>query len=287
MRLVPKTIVVTGAAGYVGRHVVSALLDQGVQVVAIARPSVRRPLELDARAHLVVADVLDPSFSLADAVSKPVDAVLHLAWQDGFAHNAPSHIENLSAHFRFLEGVVAKGVPRLAVLGSMHEVGYWEGAIDADTPTDPLSLYGIAKNALRRSCETTLAGRTELAWLRCFYILGDDRRNQSVFTKLLEAVDEGKMLFPFTTGSSLYDFIDVRELGEQIAAGVLATGETGIINCCTGEPMSLRQQVERFIKDNDLPIALEIGAFPDRPYDSPGVWGDATRILQIMAARGH
>jgi dTDP-6-deoxy-L-talose 4-dehydrogenase (NAD+) len=281
------TTVVTGAGGYLGRHVVSALLDQGAHVIAVARPSSRRALEFDSRAHLLVADILDPTFALVDAVSGPIDAVLHLAWQDGFAHNAPSHMGNLSAHFRFLEGIVAAGVPRLAVLGSMHEVGYWEGAIDAHTPTNPLSLYGIAKNALRQSCEIALAGSTELAWLRCFYIVGDDRRNQSVFTKLLQTADEGRKLFPFTTGSSRYDFIDVGKLAEQIATVVEATGETGIINCCTGRPVSLRAQVERFIADNDLPIELEIGAFADRPYDSPGVWGDATRIRHIMATRGR
>lgn len=282
-----STIVVTGAAGYVGRHVVTALLDQGARVVGLARPSRRREHDLDARAELVVADVLDREFSLARAVPGSIDAVIHLAWQDGFAHNAPSHVENLSAHFRFLENVVESGVPRLVVLGSMHEVGYWEGAIDADTPTNPLSLYGVAKDALRRAAFLSLADRIELAWVRSYYIVGDDRFNQSVFTKLLSAVDEGRTSFPFTSGANRYDFIDVDELGRQIATVAQATGETGVINCATGEAVSLRDRVERFIVENNLPIALEYGAFPDRPYDSPAVWGDATRIQAIMKAHAR
>lgn len=277
-----KTVVVTGAGGYVGRHAVASLLDAGARVVALARPSRRRPLELDPRAEVVLADVLADGFDLRAVVPGQIDALVHLAWQDGFTHNAPAHIENLSSHYRFLDSAVGGGVGRIAVLGSMHEVGYWEGAITEETPTNPLSLYGIAKDALRRACTISLAGRSELAWLRCYYIVGDDRRNQSVFTKILEAVDAGRDTFPFTTGSSLYDFIDVAELGRQIAAVTLAEGETGVINCCTGEPVSLRQQVERFIEENSLPIRLEIGAFPDRPYDSPGIWGDASRIRSIM-----
>ena len=276
------TIAITGAAGYIGRHVVTALLDQGVRVVAVARPSHRRPHDVDARATLVVADVLDPQFSLAAVVDEPIDAVIHLAWQDGFAHNAPSHVENVSAHFRFLESVVDAGVARVVVLGSMHEVGYWEGPIDEHTPTNPLSMYGIAKDALRRAATLALADRIELAWVRSYYIVGDDRVNQSVFTKLLQAVDEGRDRFPFTSGANRYDFIDVEELGRQIAAVALAEGETGVINCCTGTAVALRDRVERFIADNALPIALDYGAFPDRPYDSPAVWGDNTRIQAIM-----
>jgi len=42
-------------------------------------------------------------------------------------------------------------------------------------------------------------------------------------------------------------------------------------------------RVEAYIRENDLDITLEYGAFPDRPYDSPGVWGDATKIRQILA----
>lgn len=277
-----KTVVVTGAGGYVGRHVVRSLVNAGVRVVALARESRRRPLEVDPGAEVVIADVLDADFDLAAAVPGRIDALVHLAWQDGFTHNAPSHIENLSAHFRFLEAAVAEGVGRVTILGSMHEVGYWEGAITESTPTNPLSLYGIAKDALRRSSLIALGDRAEIAWLRCFYIVGDDRANQSVFTKILEAVDAGRETFPFTTGSSLYDFIDVAELGRQIATVALADGEKGVINCCTGAPVSLREQVERFIVDHQLPITLEVGAFPDRPYDSPGIWGDATRIRDIM-----
>ena len=69
----------------------------------------------------------------------------------------------------------------------------------------------------------------------------------------------------------------------QIAAIVDQTEVDGIINACTGEPMTLAERVEAYIRDNDLDITLEYGAFPDRPYDSPGVWGDATKIRQILA----
>ena len=168
-------------------------------------------------------------------------------------------------------------------MGTMHEVGYWEGAIDENTPCNPISMYGIAKDSLRRSMILyTQQKGVILQWLRAYYILGDDKHNNSIFCKLLLAAEEGKKTFPFTTGKNKYDFITVDELAKQISAAVSQSEINGIINCCTGNPMSLAERVEQFIKENNLDIKLEYGAFPDRPYDSPCEYGDDTKIQIIL-----
>ena len=275
-------VVITGAGGYVGRHVVKAVADLGFRPVAIVRRI--RDGDEDSRAHLMEADVLDPGFDLGAIVPlRDVAAVIHLAWHDGFVHNAPSHMTNLSSHYRFLVGLADAGVPRIAALGTMHEVGFWDGPIAADTPTNPASLYGIAKDSLRRSTILTIGDRAEYVWLRAYYILGDDRRNRSIFTKMLEAADRGETEFPFTTGKTRYDFIDVGELGRQIAVAATTAGVTGVLNTCTGQPESLASRAERFIAENDLQLRLRYGVFPERPYDSPGTWGDAAEITALMA----
>ncbi|MDN3495380.1 NAD(P)-dependent oxidoreductase [Planococcus sp. APC 4015] len=273
-------VVVTGAAGYLGPHVVTALLERGHDVVAAVRPD--KGAGLDPRAEVVHADILAPDFD--PSVWGPVpDAVVHLAWKDGFRHNSAAHMSQLSAHFDLLTGLAERGVARIVALGTMHEVGYWEGAIEADTPTAPLSQYGIAKEALRRSMALAIPDTTSLAWARAYYIYGDDRRSESIFRKLLDAADEGRTEFPFTTGKNRYDFIRVEELGRQIAALADAVDVTGTLSCCSGTPVSLADQIERYISENDLGITLKYGAFPDRPYDSPGVWGDASVIREVMA----
>jgi dTDP-6-deoxy-L-talose 4-dehydrogenase (NAD+) len=259
---------------------VSALADLGHNVIAIARPGSRR--DIDPRARIQEVDVLDGDIDAATAFGIVPDVLVHLAWTDGFRHNARSHMEQLSAHFRFLTSMADQGVGQIAALGTMHEIGYWEGAIDESTPTAPLSLYGIAKDALRRGLQADLGDKVVFQWVRCYYIYGDDRNNQSIFTRLLNAADDGETTFPFTSGANKYDFILVEELGRQIAAVASQSEVAGIINCCSGEPISLADQVEAFIASHELPITLEYGAFPDRPYDSPGVWGDATVINGIM-----
>ena len=217
-----------------------------------------------------------------EKLGKP-DVCIHKAWRDGFVHNSNNHVGDLSSHFKFLTCMIDSGLKHLAVMGTMHEVGYWEGAIDENTPCNPLSMYGISKDALRRSmflyCKQH---ECVLQWLRCYYILGDDRRNNSIFCKLLQANEKGDKLFPFTSGKNKYDFIEVDKLAELISKTVVQDEVNGIINCCTGKPMSLAERVEKFISDNKLSIKLDYGKFPDRPYDSPITYGDPTKINLIL-----
>ena len=74
----------------------------------------------------------------------------------------------------------------------------------------------------------------------------------------------------------------VTMLAKQISATALQEEVTGIVNCCSGEPVSLGEKVESFIKEHNFDIKLNYGAFPDRAYDSPAIWGDATKINRIM-----
>ncbi len=278
-----KRILVTGAGGYIGRHVVTALLDMGAEVIAA---DIR--LEgVDARAIRVEEDIFSKEPGLFERLNKP-DACIHLAWRDGFVHNSDKHMECLSDHYHFIRQITSEGLRQIAVMGTMHEVGYWEGAIDENTPCNPISLYGIAKDALRRAVFAMFKDTdVKVQWLRAYYIYGDDARSASIFGKIVAANERGQELFPFTSGKNKYDFISVDELGRLLAACIMQDEILGIINCCTGEPVSLAEEVESFIQRRGLKIRLQYGAFPDRPYDSPGVWGDAEKIKKVMRSVEH
>ncbi len=273
-------VLVTGANGYIGRHVVTALLDKGADVIACDIVT----NDVDERAERRTLNLFElPEGNVYEQLGSP-DVCLHMAWRNGFVHNAPTQIGDLSAHYKLLTAMIDGGLKQLAVMGTMHEVGYWEGAIDENTPCNPISLYGIAKDALRRAMMLYCKQKEcILQWLRAYYILGDDKKSNSIFCKLLMAAEEGKQIFPFTTGKNQYDFITVDELANQLSAVVMQKDVVGIINCCTGKPMSLSERVELFIKEHHLDIKLDYGAFPDRPYDSPCEYGDANKIHSIIS----
>ena len=272
-------VAVTGAGGYMGRYVVRELLSRGHKVTAVDL----HYKEVDSREFSDVK-IFSGEKDIYAQLGKP-DLCIHLAWQDGFIHNSPKHMENLSDHFIFLKNMIEGGCKNIAVMGTMHEVGFWEGCVKADTPCRPLSLYGVAKNALRQSLLLLGQNRdVNVYWLRAFYIMGDDTRNSSIFTKLLEAQEIGKKEFPFTTGENQYDFITIKELARQIVAASTQSKYTGIINVCSGKPVSLKDKVNAFIEEKGLDIRLQYGAFPERPYDSKIIYGDNTIIQKILEA---
>lgn len=270
-------ILVTGANGYLGSGIVTELLDMGHEVIATGHKLER----VDDRAVKVPAEL----FELDDPYvffGKP-DVLLHLAWRNGFVHNSQSHIEDLPSHFRFISRMAESGVERIAVMGSMHEVGFWEGAIDENTPCKPQSLYGIAKNALRQATQLCCKDYdVKLQWLRGYYIVSPIEYGCSIFSKLSVAASEGKKEFPFTSGTNKYDFLDYADFCRYTAAVVNQNEICGIINICSGKPETLGSRVERFIKENGFDIQLQYGAFSDRPYDSKQVWGDNSKLEKIL-----
>lgn len=276
-----KKILVTGANGYIGKHVVKWLLENNYSVLAtdICLDKV------DSRATKKNLNIFENSEDFSE-IFKNIDTCIHLAWRNGFVHNSISHLQDISKHYEFLEKISKVGIKNINVIGTMHEIGYWEGEIKEDTPTNPISLYGIAKNSLRQSLK--ILEKKEniyLKWLRVYYIQGDDRNNNSIFTKILQKEEENETKFPFTTGQNKYDFIDISKLAEMISKASLQTEIKDIINCCSGEPISLKEKVEKFLFENNLKIKLEYGVFPEREYDSPAVWGNNSKIKYIMEGK--
>ena len=270
-------ILVTGANGYIGTGVVNALLSLNQEVIATDF----KVDDINSRAKVFDGNIFEID-NPYEYFGKP-DVVLHLAWRNGFIHNAESHLDDLPKHYKFLSKFAEAGVAKIVALGSMHEIGFWEGRIKDDTPCNPMSLYGISKNALRKSLEL-LCKQTDtlFQWIRGYYIVGNSERGSSIFSKITAAEKEGKEEFPFTTGKNQYDFLDYDEFCKQIANVTINNNVMGIINCCSGIPESLASRVKRFIKDNNYKIKLDYGAFPDRPYDSLAVWGDNSKIKIIL-----
>ena len=270
-------ILVTGANGYLGQGIVRHLLDNGNEVIATDR----KLDKVDNRAKKIICDL----FSVTDPYvffCQP-EVLLHLAWRDGFVHYSDAHIDDLPKHYAFIRAFAESEVKLIVGMGSMHEIGFYEGSIKEETACNPTTPYGISKNALRELTSMLCKQKNKrFMWLRGYYIVGNSQYGSSIFSKITAAEAEGKEEFPFTMGQNQFDFIDYEDFCEQVTRAVIQDKVLGVINICSGYPEKLADRVERFIKENNYHIKLKYGAFPDRPYDSKAVWGDGKKIEKIM-----
>ena len=274
-------ILVTGGNGYLGTGVSRQLCDDGVEVIAACHSKTNID---DVRVNVKKCDIFNIENPF-DYFEQP-DVLLHMAWKNGFVHKEPSHIYDLPKHYSFINKMLEGGCKHIAVMGTMHEVGFFEGSIKEETPTNPESLYGISKDALRNIVKLLCRDSGAVfQWLRGYYIVGNSETGSSIFSKITAAEKRGDELFPFTMGINQWDFIDYDEFCKQVAATVEQKEINGVINLCHGRPEKLADRVERFIKENDYKIKLDYGKFPDRSYDSKAVWGDDSKIKEIMKRR--
>jgi dTDP-6-deoxy-L-talose 4-dehydrogenase (NAD+) len=275
-----NTILVTGAGGYLGRGIVPELQAAGWRVV-VADFSLPEGLgDVQVRGDVYGTTDFRSTFG-------QVDVLLDLAVRQGFLHDSPTHLEDLPLHYDLATRAIEGGISDLVVMGTMHEVGFFEGCVREDTPCWPTTLYGIAKNALRQACEQ-LCTRSGVAfrWLRGFYIVGAEPMGRSVFSKIAAADERGDATFPLTSGKNQYDFVTYEDFCRMVRISALQTGESALIHLCSGEPERLGEQVEAFIDKHGMAIRPEYGAYPDRPYDSKAIWGDSSAIDALVRAAG-
>ena len=270
-------ILVTGANGYLGQGIVRHILDTGNEVIAVDFTVDK----VDKRANSIACNLFEIK-NPYQYFGKP-DVLLHLAWRDGFVHYSDAHINDLPDHYTFLKSFTDSEIKTMSVMGSMHEIGFFEGSINENTPCNPTTSYGISKNALRCLTQMLCEQKNKhFMWLRGYYIVGNSKFGNSIFSKITAAAMEGKEEFPFTMGQNQFDFIDYEDFCEQVARTVIQDSVFGIINICSGHPEKLSDRVERFIKENGYKIKLKYGVFPDRTYDSKAVWADNSKIAEIM-----
>lgn len=267
-----QQVIVTGATGFVGRHVVAALRRPETDIVVLVRQSDR--LAAFDWGQNVTPVTYDLHGDAPDFVPAPGAALVHLAWSKLDDYHSLDHVDRmLPSSFRLIEGLVAGGVRRVLVAGTCLEFGMRHGPIRASAPGDPRIAYAIGKDALRRLL-VALQARVafELRWARLFYLYGPGQREQSLLMQLDAAIDRGDAIFPMSGGEQLRDYLRVETAAQQLVSA-LDDKRDGPINICSGTPISVRTLVERRIQERGARIKPEFGRIAYPQHEPLAFWG--------------
>lgn len=279
-------ILVTGATGFIGNHVVAELLKNNYHVIATSS------IEEKAKAFPWFKDVEYEVFNLSKFKSrvdyytffhKP-DAIIHLAWQGLPNYNSLFHIEqNLLKHYFFLKNLVSNGAADITVTGTCFEYGFQEGKLNEKLPAMPANPYAIAKDSLRKFLEQLQQNISfSLKWIRLFYTYGEGQNSNSILSQLEKALIENSGEFNMSFGDQQRDYLPVAKVAEYTVKIATQKKVEGIINCCSGIPITVSELVESFLKQANQKIKLNKGFYTYPLHEPMHFWGDDSKLKKIL-----
>jgi len=275
-------IAVSGATGFIGRHVLAELASRSLETVALVRPSSAGSMAYPA-SRVVAFDLHDAPSDAFQRLGCP-DALIHLAWSGLPNYRSLHHFEQeLPAQYRFLRGLIDAGLQTLVVAGTCFEYGMQSGPLSENTTPQPDNPYGYAKNALRCQLEYLKNERLfRLAWARLFYLYGEGQSENSLLPQLKRAVDRGDAVFNMSGGEQLRDYLPVTDVARHLVSLALADRDVNVVNVCSGTPVSVRSLVEGWIRENVWSIVPHLGHYPYPDYEPMAFWGDSTKLHTLL-----
>jgi len=279
-------VMVTGATGFVGRHVVNELLARGHTVVAIAR-DIKRAREMPwfDRVGFIQCDLHESFEPLLQPECLP-DAIVHLAWPGLPNYRDFFHIsKNLPADLVFLEAAVKSGVPHLLIAGTCLEYGMQYGPLSEEMETRPTTPYGFAKDALRKALQLLQKESPfALQWMRLFYMYGEGQNRNSLLAQLDCAIDERQPVFNMSAGDQLRDYLPIQEVAEKFVLALESPQMDGIVNCCSGKPISVLDLVKQRCDAKASNIKLNRGYYPYPDYEPLAFWGVPSKLTLLRSS---
>jgi len=277
-------VLVTGSTGFIGNYVVRELLNQGHEVITTSKtPEKARMHGWFPQVQYIPYNLNVVQEDLFQFFQEP-EVMIHLAWEGLPSYKGMFHLErNLPNNYRFLKSMIEDGLKSLVVTGTCSEYGMQDGALKEDLTAKPNTPYALAKDCLRKFLEELQKKFDfDLKWIRLFYMYGEGQSPKSILSQLEAALERGDEVFSMTGGEQLRDYLPVERVAEYIVKISMQDKVAGIINCCSGVPISIRKLVEDLLAERKKTIEFNLGLYPYPDYEPMAFWGDSNKLETIL-----
>ena len=277
---------VTGATGHIGSHLVRYLLEQGLEVAALVRPTtgnIWRIEDIFHRLHIIKGNLSDIDHPSAAIQKFAPEIVIHLGWHgvsSGYRNDPAQITQNLYGSLKLLELAHECGCQRWIGLGSQAEYGPYGRVLTEDLPARPLTTYGVVKLCLgllsQKLCEAYGVGFT---WLRLTASYGPMDDDHHMIPELILKLLRGEKP-ALTLGEQRWDYLYVGDAVEAIWRAAITPEAQGIFNLGSGEAYTIRSIAERIRDLIDPNLAIGFGEVPYRPDQVMHLQADISRLKQ-------
>lgn len=271
---------VTGASGFIGLPLIVELARSGEEVHAVSTRA-SPPDVPGVRWHRL--DLLDEHAMDSLIAELAPQRLVHLAWyvEHGLFWNAPENVLWVERSLALLRAFVGAGGRRAVMLGSCAEYDWSAADVplrENDAPIAPATLYGVAKDALRRlaGAYAEQAG-IELAWGRPFFFYGPREGPKRLVSSVIRALLAGEPV-ETTSGEQRRDFMHVEDVAGALVA-LLDSSVVGAVNIGSGEDVAVGDVIGEIATTIGAPELVRRGALPDRP-EPPLLLADVARLRE-------
>lgn len=285
--LAHERILVTGANGFIGRHLLRVLTASGCRPVALTRtPEVLRT-EFGETAEVLGIDWDDEAALRRTIEAADPTLVFHLAGQrasDGEENAADRNWSgNVGLAERLLRALASREIRRLVTVGTAEENGASTGRLSEAQRDDPLTSYGRAKAAVTRMLlERHRTDKFPAVVLRPFTVYGPEQPSRMFIAQAIHQAVFGEP-FAMTEGRQKRDLVYVSDVVRGLIAAASAADVDGaVINLGSGKALPLREVAATIWRLTGSLAPLQIGARPAPPDELHDTWADISRAKELL-----
>jgi len=272
-------VLLTGASGFLGRHVLDRLLEQDISTVVIGR----RHISEKSRTEFIQADLIThPDLTILIKASSATH-LLHLAWCTEHAsyRDSLANLHWVEATVRLVEAFCQAGGRHVIVAGTCAEYDWLHGYCREDmTPLNPTTLYGTAKDATRR---LIMALSRQLgvpvAWGRIFIPYGRGEAHERLIPSLIQVFCGHRPAFGIHT-QAYRDFLHASDVAEAFLS-LLHNGASGAYNISSGQPVQLSDIVWELARQLNSDARNILSLPCRRQQEPPLVVGENTKLKAL------
>lgn len=274
-------ILVTGASGFVGQYVLEELSKKSTdEIIAIHRSSSKN-LKKIRNVKYIQQDLKNIDKEFFYDVENPKN-LIHLAWGNLPNYDSNYHIdEELPIQLDFIKKFISCGSKNITISGTCFEYGNSSGCLHENDNLNPINRYGEAKvRLLNHLIKLKKENNFNLTWARLFYMYGNGQNPKSLWPQIQNAVKNNISEFNIAS-DQLRDYLHIENVAQYLVHLSLLNKDIGVVNVCSGNPISIKELVEGWIKEYKWDIKLNLGRYPFSPNEPLSFWGNNNKLLKL------